>query len=375
MRIIYFSRDYTTHDRRFLLKLAESKHEVWYLRLEDDGIPYERQLLPVGIRKVEWTGGKNPVREPEEWLRLIPALDKVIKNIQPNLIHAGPIQSCGFMTAILGFHPFLLMSWGSDILVDAEKDDFWKWMTYYTLQRSDILFCDSQAVRQKVKEFMPYEDERIIQFPWGIDLKKFKPGPDKFNLRKKMGWEESFIIISTRTWEKIYGIDVLLEAFCNAYYVNSKLRLVLLGTGSMSNQIEDIIAKNNLNNIIHRPGQISYSELSNYFQTADLYMSCSQSDGTSISLLEAMASNLPVIVGDIPGNREWIVSHQNGWLVPSGNSSAFAKAIIDAMKSPKKRKQSVLNNRKIVESRANWENNFKFLIEAYNRFEKVHSKQ
>ena len=106
MRILYFSRDYTTHDRRFLLKLAASRHEIWYLRLENDGMAYEQRPLPEGIHCVEWIGGRQPYRTPEEWFRLMPAFESVLERIAPTLVHAGPVQSCGFMTAISGFRPF-----------------------------------------------------------------------------------------------------------------------------------------------------------------------------------------------------------------------------------------------------------------------------
>ena len=47
-------------------------------------------------------------------------------------MHGGTIQTCAFLTALVGFHPLLAMSWGSDILVDSKRDKFWTWMTRYT---------------------------------------------------------------------------------------------------------------------------------------------------------------------------------------------------------------------------------------------------
>jgi hypothetical protein len=152
MKILYFSRDYTTHDRRFLMKLAESRHEVWFLRLEDDGIAYEDRPLPEKIRQVNWRGGRDRHKTLEAWMRLIPDFESVVDQIHPDLVHAGPVQSCGFMTALAGFRPLLLMSWGSDILVDADRDKMWRWMTRYALYRSDMLLCDCQAVRLKVQQ-------------------------------------------------------------------------------------------------------------------------------------------------------------------------------------------------------------------------------
>src|SRR5574341_2507154 len=160
MRVLYFSRDYTTHDRRFLSKLAASQHEVLFLRLEDDGIAYEERSRPEKIHQVEWRGGKQRYNTLEAWLRLMPDFESVLDGVRPDLVHAGPVQSCGFMTAVAGFHPFLVMSWGSDILVDADRDAMRRWITIYTLKRSDMLLCDCQAVRHKVEQLVPYTDER-----------------------------------------------------------------------------------------------------------------------------------------------------------------------------------------------------------------------
>jgi len=371
MRVLYFSRDYTTHDYQFLLELGKTKNNIFYLRLENDGIPYESRSLPEGIHYVEWKGGKKKERHIIDWLNLMLDFDNVISKIKPDLIHAGPVQSCGFMTSLSNFKPFLLMSWGSDILVDSKRNKCWKWITRYTLEHSDVLLCDSQIVREKVKEIMPYEDNRIIQFPWGVDLQQFSPGKDKLGLRKIKNWKDSFIVISTRTWEKIYGVDTLLKAFCHAYNNNSKLRLILLGTGSMSDEIDNIIENNNLIDVVYRPGQVLHSELPEYFRSADLYMSCSSCDGTSISMLEAMATGLPILVSDLPGNREWIRPGENGWLASEGNVESFKKLLIYISHLEEKERKKISSlNRNIVKERADWNKNFHKLFDAYDILKK-----
>lgn len=370
MRILYFSRDYTTHDRRFLLKLADSRHKVWFLRLEDDGIGYEERPLPDGIHPVSWQGGQQIANTPERWLRLMPDFESVLNQVQPDLVHAGPVQSCSFMTAVAGFHPLLTMSWGSDILIDAERDEMWRWMTCYTLKRSAMLLCDCQAVRLKVQELVPYADENIVQLPWGVDLRQFTPGVDALDLKSRADWDDSFIILSTRSWEPIYGIDVVLDAFRRAYSENSRLRLVLLGNGSLVPEIQRFIADHGLDDVIYHPGTISHEQAPHYFRAADLYLSCSHSDGTSVSLLEAMATGMPVVVTDGLGNREWVMQGENGWLAPAGDAEAFARVLLLAVDMElTDRKRIAQANRKIAEERANWDENFELLLKAYDRIE------
>ncbi|MGA2241854.1 MAG: glycosyltransferase family 4 protein [Verrucomicrobiota bacterium] len=372
MRILYFSRHYTTHDRRFLEKLAESKHEVWFLPLEDDGLGYEQHSLPDRIHCVAWSGGKHTISTPESWWRLMPEFTAILDRLKPDLVQAGPVQSCGFMTAIAGAHPFLLMSWGYDILVDSDRDDLWRWMTRYALEHSDMLLCDCDAVRAKVQQILPYADSRVVQFPWGIDLQKFSPGRSSLPLRNRPGWEDAFIVLSTRSWEPIYGIDVLLKGFAAAYAEEHRLRLVLLGNGSLGPEIDHLIQLHCLKDAVLRPGRTSQADIPEYFRAADLYLSCAHSDGTSISLIEAMASGLPVVVTDGPGNREWVVSGENGWLAPDGESDAFARLMLaGASLDASKLQQIGRRNRQVAEKKANWDRNFSRLLQAYDQIRTV----
>ena len=85
---------------------------------------------------------------------------------------------------------------------------------------------------------------------------------------------------------------------------------------------------------VHFPGQVSQTDLPRYYRSADLYLSASHCDGTSISLLEALACGRPALVSDIPGNREWITPGVEGWLFPDGDETALAEAIEQAASNP-----------------------------------------
>ncbi len=366
MRILYFTNGYTPHDRRFLSKLAESEHDIWHLRLEG-----ERSLeneLPKGINLAKWRNvpGKNATAE--KCLSFVPDFEKILAEIKPNLVHAGPIQSCGFVTALSGFHPFLAMSWGSDILADADKNPFWRWITCYTLRRSDMLLCDCDAVRIKTEHLVRYPAQRIVQLPWGVDLKAFSAGEASRSLREKLGWNDAYVVLSTRSWEPIYGIDIILSAFQKAHSRDRRMRLILLGSGSLAAQVEDFIKSHELTDAVYIPGAVVPEAIPDFYRISDLYVSATHSDGTSVSLLEAMASDLPVIVTDLAANREWVEHGVNGWLVPDGNAEELARLmILSAKLASEDRHRIGRRNRRIVEERADWHRNFERLNDAYQK--------
>jgi glycosyltransferase involved in cell wall biosynthesis len=366
MRILYFSRDYTTHDRRFLSALAETIHSVGYLRLEDDGTPYESRPLPAGIEPLSWHGGVGRVRSVDQCIALMPEFERVIRDFAPDLIHTGPIQTCGFMGALSGVRPLLLMSWGSDLLVDANHDAVHRWMTRFALARADALLCDCDAVRRAAVELAAYPESQIVQFPWGVDLARFAPQASQAAARASLGIGDGFVVLSTRMWEDIYGIETLLEAVRLARTDTPSLRLLLLGVGSRADRVTAYLEKHHLRDVVITPGLVPQEQLPSYFQAADVYLSCARSDGSSISLLEAMATALPVVVTDSASNREWVDAGDGGALACVDDPVSFARqlrAVYDL--SAEERQRWGRRNRAVAAARADWPRNFRALLDAY----------
>lgn len=362
MRVLYFTRDYTTHDHRFLKALAESGQEVFFLPLERRGHRQEDRLLPAGVTRVQWAGGQKPARL-RDGVRLLISLRKVLREIKPDVVHAGPVQTVGLLAALSGFRPLVTMSWGSDLLVDADKSKRYQRVTRYVLGKTDVLVGDCDAVRQKARAFgMP--DERIVTFPWGVDLERFSLGDDD-GLRERVGWQDKFVVLHVRSWEPVYGVDVFAKAFVRAAHQEPDLRLFLLGNGSQAQIVRSILMGGGVVDMVQFVGQVSQEKLPSYYRTADLYVSASHSDGSSVSLMEALASGVPSLVSDIPGNQEWIDPGVAGWRFADGDVDKLAEGIVNAVKQKKKLKKIGQAARKLAEERANWPNNFEKLLEAY----------
>jgi glycosyltransferase involved in cell wall biosynthesis len=362
LKILYFTRDYTPHDHRFLSSLAQTEHEVHYLRFERRGYQQEDRALPAGIHLVRWAGGQSEAKI-QNYPRLLASLRRVLKQVKPDILHAGPIQTVGFLAALSGYKPLVSMSWGSDLLLDADRSKLFRWITRYVFKRSAVLIGDCATVRNKAVSF-GFPDERIVTFPWGVDLKHFSPGRED-GLRERAGWEGAFVLLHTRSWEPVYGVDVVAHAFSRAARQIPELRLLLLGNGSLSQKIRHMLKMDMMQGRVRFAGQVGRKDLSRFFRTADIYLSASHSDGSSVSLMEAMASGLPALVSDIPGNREWVVPDQNGWLFPDGDANALEQYILQAFEQRERLAQIGKAARKQAESRADWSKNFEQLLHAY----------
>lgn len=368
MKVLYFSREYTTHDRRFLQSLAASGCCVHYLRLEDSGVVFEQRALPVGVQAIDWKAGRISLRSFRGRAARLVSLTRILRELRPDVVLAGPLQTSTLMAALAGARPLVAMSWGSDVLVDAERSAWARLLTCFALRRSVGVLGDCQAVREKVHSLAPgYPEAQIVTFPWGIALEDFKPGPSCLALRTELGWEEQVVLISTRTWEPGYAIDALVQAFAALHGTHPEARLILLGDGSQEEEIRRLIANLGLQSVIHAPGRIAYTLLPEYFRLADIYVSSALSDGTSISLLEAMACGLPVVVADGYGNVEWVHPDENGWLVSPGDPDALAEALAEALIDRERRKTFGARNAALARERANWGRNFPQLLDLFDR--------
>ena len=362
MKVLYFSRDYTPHDHRFLSALAQTPHTIYYLRLERQSRQLEDRPLPPQVEQVVWQGGRQPVGW-RDYPRLLADLRRVIRRLQPDVIHAGPIQSAAFLAALSGFHPLVSMSWGSDLLLDADRSAWMRWVTRFTLRRTTVLAADCRTVLEKAAQF-GFPPQRVVLFPWGVELARFQPGrADAFRARR--GWQDAFVVLSLRTWEPLYGVDVVARGFARAARQNPRLRLLLLGGGSQAGLIRSILEQEGVQEQVFFGGQVNGDDLPQYYQAADLYVSASHSDGSSVSLMEALASGLPVLVSDIPSNREWITPGREGWLFADGDDRALSEGILRAAGQPEGLKEMRLAARRLAEERANWQVNFQRLLDAY----------
>ena len=140
--------------------------------------------------------------------------------------------------------------------------------------------------------------------------------------------------------------------------------MILLGDGSQGSLIRKLISEMHLTDCIYAPGRIPYEWLPDYLGLADVYVSSARSDGTSISLLEAMAAGLPVVVTDNESNREWVKPSQNGWLVKPGNHAALAAALGEALSYLDRRVEMKEANIAIARAKADWKKNFPQLLQV-----------
>jgi glycosyltransferase involved in cell wall biosynthesis len=250
------------------------------------------------------------------------------------------------------------MSWGFDLMMDDTRNRWWQWVTRYTLRRSTFFTSDAQVTRDKAVTY-GMNPERTVVFPWGVDLSHFTPKD------WSLATDHSFTVFCNRSWESNYGVDVVARAFVKVAQQREDISLMLLGGGSLGALIRDILLEGGVMDRVTFPGFIRNDDLPRFYHTVDLYISASHVDGSSVSLMEALACGLPCAVSDIPANREWVMEGVNGWIFPDGDSEALAGLILKVIEQRESLAQISRNARETAESKADWKKSCQKLIRTY----------
>jgi glycosyltransferase involved in cell wall biosynthesis len=139
----------------------------------------------------------------------------------------------------------------------------------------------------------------------------------------------------------------------------------IIGDGPERRRLERLAEDLGIAKQVRFLGSVSYAEVAKELRSSDIYVSAVPTDGTSSSLLEAMACGIfPVVVDNAP-NRLWIRHGYNGFLYPAGNISALAQLLASAIADPKLRADAATLNVKEVKKRADWKTNMKVMEERH----------
>lgn len=355
-RVLYATRGYTTHDRRFVEAAADDGWEVLYARFDGRGTEAVSPPLPAHVVMVDWLGSKSDLRDSHDH-RTIQAFRGLYAEIEPDVVHAGPIPTVAYVAAAAGVRPLISMSWGSDLLHDALEPDVRDRATA-ALAGSDAVFVDCGAVEAAALDLGASPDS-IWRFPWGVDHVAFRPSPMPSPL-------QPLRLLSLRSHEPLYSIETLILGGAEAAKQGAAITVTVAGGGSQTEQLKALAEHEAPTTEFNWIGHVAEPDLPALMAEHHLHVSTALSDGTSVSLLQAMASARPSIVSDIPSNREWVSENETGWLHHPGDASSLAECILDALNRRAMLEEMGAAASVQVVTRARWSRNRRRISQCYN---------
>jgi glycosyltransferase involved in cell wall biosynthesis len=217
------------------------------------------------------------------------------------------------------------------------------------------IIVDANCMKQ-IWTSMGVPQNKVEVIPFGVDTNLFNPDWNGNPIRKKLNIRKRDIaVISTRPFFKHYDVKCLIKAIPVVIKKHKNVKFIIKGRGPLERHIRTLAKKLHIAQYVRFTDPVQYHEMPYYFSAADIYVSTSYIDSTSVSLLEAMACELPPITTDIPGNREWIKNEVNGLLYPPKDYKTLAEKITQLIENQNLRKKFGYRCREIVKKRAAWD--------------------
>lgn len=281
---------------------------------------------------------RNVMNIPQN-MKAFNQIKKLMKYNKYEFVHChSPIGGvCGRLAAKLTKTKVIYTAHGFHFYKGSFKVN---WMIYYPIEKclsyiTDVLITinkeDYNLAKQKMKA------KQIEYVPGiGVDVDKFKHLQiDKLSKRKEIGVpEDAIMLFSVGELNKNKNHEIIIKSL--AELNNFNIHYCIAGRGELDKYLIQLSKDLNVSDNIHLLG--FRSDVAELYKCSDIFCFPSYREGLSVSLMEAIASGLPVICSEIRGNTDLIQHENGGYLCNPSKVSDFSKFINILVKNKELRK-------------------------------------
>ncbi|QFU01502.1 GDP-mannose-dependent alpha-(1-6)-phosphatidylinositol monomannoside mannosyltransferase [Halomonas sp. THAF5a] len=319
MKIVLLAASNSIHTVRWANGLSDAAHEVHVITQHPIADPFDPAVKVHSL----------PFRSVLGYFTMVPAVRKLICEIQPDIVNAHYASGYGTTARLVGYHPWVLSVWGSDIYDFPHKSPLHKWLARRNLLAADRVASTSYSMAEETRALVPDLDDIAIT-PFGIDLSKYSainPVPAE--------QRHSLVIGTVKTMSCKYGVDTLIEAFAllierlhsHPELKAPKLTLRLVGDGEQSADLEVLASRLGVSGSIEFVGRVPHEKVPEELARIDIYVALSRLESFGVAILEAGAACRPVVVSDAGGLPEVTIEGKTGFVVPRENPQAASEAL------------------------------------------------
>ena len=358
MKVAFLAGQNSIHTVRWANAMVEKVSELHLLTMHQPSDPIDSR---VKIYNLPHKGLKGYFLNTNQ-------VQKILAEIQPDLLHVHYASGYGTLGRLSKFHPLLLSVWGSDVYDFPATSFLHRALVATNLRQADWVASTSEVMAQQTESLCP-DITHLSITPFGIDIEKFRPQPKQ---------DENYLTIGTvKKLAPKYGIDILIKAFAQARKtaisqspdLEQKLRLTIVGDGNQRDELESLAQQLKIDHVTNFVGAVLHEQVPDYLNQMDIYVAASRLDSESfgVAVLEASACELPVVVSDAGGLPEVVQDQVTGYIAPKENVAATADAIVKLIQSKSDRQRLGAAGRKLVLERYVWQENVDLMRSTYDQ--------
>ena len=359
MKILLLSDTHSEHTEKWALGLANNGVKVGLFSFNKANYEwYIHENITVFFEPEKKINAENKLNKLA-YIKYVSILKKIIQNFKPDILHAHYATSYGLVGALSDFHPFVISSWGTDVMKFPNKNFVAKSILKYNFKKADLLCATSHTIKDYIHKVVNFP---VSVIPFGIDTDVFKP-KEVSSLFKST----DFILGSIKPVEKLYNIDVLIKAFALLLSKHANLKLLIIGEGTALIELKELSKSLGVYQNIVFTGRKPHSEISNYYNMLDVLVNISEYESFGVSVVEAMSCGIPVVVTNVGGLKEVVKDDSVGLKVNVADVDATIAAIERLINDKELYNKISVNARKHVIENYNWDDNLKQMITEYSK--------
>lgn len=335
---------------------------------------YHLETIGANVRVHKLSIGKNPtnvtLQSRMDLIRYSWAAwrfaSRLIRKERYTLSHSFFTVPCGFLSLLFRYRhglPYIVSLRGSDVPGYSERFAYLyhviRPLAVFIWRRARAVIANSRGLRDLALQSDSEQDIGVIYN--GIDTEKFSPGPS--DLRDNA----TFTVLCASRLSHRKGFRYAVEAFAQVVKRHPEARLFMAGgEGDAEQDLRQQVADLGISGQTTFFGYIPNSEFPKYYRAADVFVFPSLNEGMSNSMLEAMASGLPVIMTPTGGADELIEDGGNGFIVPFRESAPIAQRLEDLASDPELRRRLGAKSRERA-IQMSWRNVAESYIREYEK--------
>jgi len=277
-------------------------HVKSYYNLVKDYFDEVLVVTNVPIEYCEFKLVDFSLKNPFKVYTSIKRMRYIMKEFAPSIIHVHQAAAYSYITAKANLTqlPLVVTAWGSDVLILPHRNFMYRHIVKFSLRKADYLTADAHYMADEIKKMV---NKEVLVANFGIENTE-EEIPDK----KK-------VIYSNRLHNPLYRVDQIIIGFAEFYKRNKEWKLIIGANGSETETLKKLASSLLPPTAYEFIGFVSQEINKQWYLDSKIWISYPESDGTAISLLEAMGYGCIPVTSDLPANREWIKEGENGQIV------------------------------------------------------------
>lgn len=288
-------------------------------------------------------------------------VQKIIKKIQPDLVHAHYLFPYGLLT-LKDHRKSIISFWGSDVTYDYKNSTFFlRYLADLSIKQADYI----TFAGEHLKKFFNYEIKASDQLIWGVD-KNFINTIDPFR-KEELGFlKDDFVILNLRFIREIFQIERVIQTLkeLNQNYKNIKLVLIKGDDSPYYRMIKEKCKNLSFIKIIK---DLSKEKFISLIKGCDLTLSLSLRDGSPVSVKEAMMCEKIVLYQDIEPMREFFLQKDFSTSLKTLEVKELYEKILFYYENRDVLNEIAINMKKFAEENFEREKCFKKGLEIYKK--------